>query len=239
MWYNPTLARISPIKARSLPKRRIKDDPRENSLQMYLRFNEGNGRTVFDYSKYRRDGVIYNANWGKNGVDRGLWFDGINSYVETPIFSVPNNLTFTAWAYYIDGQPTGNFGGIVCNLNGKDDYNRILVNPTTIRFEIRIVSTIYYHDATTNINLQNAWHHYVVTYNGSYVKIYLDGNRIYTKEQTGDLNWWTRKPTIGWGSISAGLYHFKGAIDEVRAYNRVLADQEIRMIYENEKNNYY
>ena len=83
-------------------------------------------------------------------------------------------------------------------------------------------------------SLSNAWHHYVATYDGSVVKLFVDGNMVYSGSQTGNLDSGAVNPTIGWGSTFSSHYHLNGLIDEIHIYNRALSEAEIRAIY-----NYY
>ena len=243
MWYNPTLARISPIKARSLPKRRIKDDPRENSLQLYLRFNEGNGRITFDSSIYRRRGVIVNASWGKNDFDRGLWFNGVNSYVQTPSFTLSGTaISIVAW--------------VNCRLQS---FVQIIINKGTqsgsqgyiILYRDFNTYNLYYQYATGSTYITKNAVNFFTGYDNQYVfvavtcdyqnkilKFYRNGQIHTTYNITDPMLFPSTYSTCYVGAKYNMLQFFKGIIDEVRLYTRILSDQEIRMIYENEKDNY-
>jgi len=201
-------------------------------------FEEASDNTVYDQSQYGRNGTIYGATRAQGKIARGFYFDGVDDYIETPIFSVQDKLTVAAWAYYIDGQPSGNYAGIISSINGNHYSNRLLLYNSIILVQLAIGGYLVNHQVSGLAGLKNVWHHYAFTYNGSHVKIYLDGRTIYTEAQTGNIDTGQYKPTIGWGSAYTNSYHFKGYIDEVRAYTRAFTDQEIRMIYENEKDNY-
>jgi len=243
MWYNPTLTRISAIKARSLPKRCIKDDPRENSLQLYLRFNEGNGRIVFDYSKYKRHGIIYNTNWGKNSVDRGLWFNGINSYVQTPSFALTGTaISILDWVNF----RTQSFTQTLLNKNYRN-------GPLGYLWLYRVAATegLTFEYATASTWASKAADSFFSGYNDRYVfvsvtcdyqnkilKFYRNG-QIHTTYDITDTMIFPSANTVCYiGSYQGSQLFFKGVIDDVGLYNRMLTDQEIRMIYENEKDNY-
>jgi hypothetical protein len=69
------------------------------------------------------------------------------------------------------------------------------------------------------------WHHLAATYNGSALKLYVDGNLVATTRASTALSSGAFPLFIGgnplWGEF------FKGTIDEVRVYNRALTDGEI------------
>ncbi|RZM22630.1 MAG: LamG domain-containing protein, partial [Pedobacter sp.] len=90
--------------------------------------------------------------------------------------------------------------------------------------------------ATLTLNpsviVNDSWHHIVFTYTGKYVSIYTDGNLSDafeldgTKIQScpgGDLR-------FGMGDIKSSSY-FKGAMDEIRIYNRQLNDNEVKSLF--------
>ena len=244
MWYNPTLARISPKKASLLPRKCIKDDPRENGLQLYLRFNEGNGRTTFDYSKYRRHGVIYNASWGKNDVDKGLWFNGINSYVQTPSFALTDTaISIMAWVNF----QIQNFWQCIVNKGSQTSsqgyiffYRR--ANDNALYYEYA-TGTSYIGKPAVNFftGYDNQFILLAVTcdYQNKILKFYRNGQLHTTYNITDPMLFPSTSSACYIGSYRGILHYFKGIIDDVRLYNRLLTDQEISMIYENEKGNYY
>ncbi|MCK4401314.1 laminin G domain-containing protein, partial [bacterium] len=85
---------------------------------------------------------------------------------------------------------------------------------------------LYYQVVGTTILTNTGWHHLAGTYDGSWMRLYVDGveegtpvNQVFTIPTTAtDL-------TIG--SWSPGSHPFHGAIDEVRIYKRALSADEI------------
>jgi hypothetical protein len=72
----------------------------------------------------------------------------------------------------------------------------------------------------------NTWTHLAVTYDGSSVRVYMNGVLVRTKSQSGTISTSTGVLRIGGNSISA--QYFSGVIDEVRIYNRALNQTEIQ-----------
>jgi concanavalin A-like lectin/glucanase superfamily protein len=72
----------------------------------------------------------------------------------------------------------------------------------------------------------NTWSHLAMTYNGSSMRLYVNGALVATRAQTGNATVSTGVLRIG-GNGVWGEY-FTGAIDEVRIYNRALSAAEIQ-----------
>lgn len=74
----------------------------------------------------------------------------------------------------------------------------------------------------------NVWHHCVYTFNGKTHRFYLDGKNVATS---------TEKPQKGspcqlmFGNYPKGNQFFKGKLDDVRIYNRVLNESEISLLF--------
>lgn len=87
---------------------------------------------------------------------------------------------------------------------------------------------------TTTTALTSAtWYHVAATYNGTQVKIYVNGQLAYTGNQTGNLTANTLPLMIG--SDQNGTNKFTGRLDEIRIYNTTLTDLEIYGLYSGPK----
>ena len=79
--------------------------------------------------------------------------------------------------------------------------------------------------ATTRPAL-NAWTHVAATYDGTTIRLYVNGAQAATKAQTGALLTSTQPLRFGgdgpWGEW------FQGSLDEIRVYNRALNATEIQ-----------
>ena len=72
----------------------------------------------------------------------------------------------------------------------------------------------------------NAWSHIAATYDGATLRLYLNGTLVSSQARTGAIATSTNPLQIGGDSIYGQF--FQGAIDEVRIYNRALAQAEIQ-----------
>jgi hypothetical protein len=72
----------------------------------------------------------------------------------------------------------------------------------------------------------NAWSHVAVTWDGSIMRLYVNGVEVANHARTGTLQTTTTPLRIG-GNSPYGEF-FLGRIDEVRIYNRALSAAEIQ-----------
>jgi Concanavalin A-like lectin/glucanases superfamily len=78
----------------------------------------------------------------------------------------------------------------------------------------------------TTANPVNTWTHVAVTYDGTIVRLYVNGTQVATRNQTGAVQTSSNPLWIG-GNQPYGEF-FNGLIDEVRVYNRALNQGEIQ-----------
>lgn len=157
-----------------------------------------------------------------------LQFDGINDYVDCGDSEAlkPNQYTIEAWVNIPSPQLAWNYGSFVI---GKE-FN-------TSGYGIAIGSrepAIYHSDGSgwyrihSNVNISlNEWHHIAGSYDGSTVKIYVDGSlRNMANHQFANTN---LNLFIGaWNDGGTPSRLFKGTIDEVRIWNIARTEAEIQ-----------
>jgi concanavalin A-like lectin/glucanase superfamily protein len=80
-----------------------------------------------------------------------------------------------------------------------------------------------YARGTAKLALTPTWTHLATTYDGSRIRLYVNGRLVATTTQRGPL-------VTGSGALTIGNYcgdRFDGLIDEVRVYDRALSASEI------------
>jgi len=86
---------------------------------------------------------------------------------------------------------------------------------------------------TNDVN--GIWHHVAGTFDGSNIKLYIDGQLVATKAHAGSIKTNTKKLLFGAseaGAITTTEYYYTGRIDEVRIYSRALSQAEILYLAE-------
>ena len=91
---------------------------------------------------------------------------------------------------------------------------------------LQVSSPIKYNDGK--------WHYVLLTYNGSLLRLDLDGKQISTKNTNGAIPDTAGEQPLRIGANSLDKDKFyNGSIDEIRIWNRGLTDSEISQIYTN------
>jgi hypothetical protein len=209
----------------------------------YWNFEDVSGTTVYDKSTYGNNGVLKNGvkiNSSINSMIRGKYavFDGIDDYVEissSKELEVPKTITISSWINWRgDGDDLQNIftnGGWTNALrvvnDGSSDQNKIL-------FQLNINGSTKYLYSNTLIN-PNLWYNIIGIYNGSAMKIYINGILDSELNATGNIKIYPYDNYIG---TEYSNYYFNGSIDEVMIFNRSLTENEIKSLYNGNINKY-
>jgi hypothetical protein len=119
-----------------------------------------------------------------------------------------------AWYGNFQDLPVNEAFGISMNSNGKVGlYGQLVDQPVA---------------SSPAINDGN-WHHVALSYDGTTVRIYVDGVKVQENTRTLNTQYGTNPLYIGiWDpSITNNLKLFKGEMDEFRLWNRALTNSEI------------
>lgn len=151
-----------------------------------------------------------------------LSFDG-NSYVSVPhsdSLNLSNQLTIECW-FTVQGTSINDWIGIVCKLDASSvSYSGYFFGlGRTSTYPNWIVFYIYPSGENMNYSFTptlNQWYNLAVTYNGSIMKMFLDGNLIQEKAATSLIASNTFPLTIGGQNGNFWNRNLNGKIDEVR-----------------------
>lgn len=198
-------------------------------------FNEGSGDRCFNLNAFNNHGTIIGAVWGTGHSGSTLIFDGDADYVTLPSnpvdLSNPHSIccylytadhaytssgydqrainfydTSTSWVNVgNDSNSTkaiyvsGNFGGTVDNLTSDNVYE------------------------------QNEWVFVVYTWDGSNIRLYVNG--ILQSEDGANSNGATAGYKIGARNGVGAPGYWKGGIDTVYAYSQQLSEDKIQWLH--------
>ena len=190
------------------------------------RFDEGTGTLVRDSSGYRNDGAATDLSWVDGRIGKAGSFNGSSSYVncENDGSLMPTSeITVESWIY-----PTSFSGAIhEDNIASNEDNGYCLRTGNGYpNFVIRGAGNWREAISEEQININN-WYHLIGTFNGTQVKIYVNGILKRTLDYSGSITASTTDLFIGRFGYSAERW-FTGLIDEVRIYNRALSAEEIK-----------
>lgn len=80
-----------------------------------------------------------------------------------------------------------------------------------------------------NVN-DGAWHHVGGTYDGSTIKVWVDGVALISQAASGSINLGNHLVNIAQNAQQASRW-FDGLIDDARVYNRALSDAEMETVF--------
>ncbi len=211
----------------------VTDTP--DGLLAYYRFDEGAGTSAADASGNGNNGTLFNGPvWTTGKINSALSFDGVNDYVEVPnsaSINPVNFVTVSAWIYPTAPGQSNDSKIIVKRHQTLANDNYSLGFTSGSRPEARIVIGGSMKSIYGPVLSLNAWHHLVGVYNGSTLKLYVNGTEVNSIAASGSLDTSTYPLRIGTRAVDPVNRYFKGSIDEVRVYNRALSEQEVQSLY--------
>lgn len=189
-------------------------------------FNEGAGSTVADASGHGNTGNIVGASWTNQGrYAGGLLFNGSSlvTVSDSNSLDLTNGMTLEAW---VSMSTSGGWTTAVLKEQSTDLSYALLAGSGSDNPGVYIY-TAGQQSATTIPSLAlNTWTHLAGTYNGSMLRLFVNGNQVATQLISAPIMASGGPLRIG-GNAIWGEY-FLGIIDEVRVYNRALSQSEIQ-----------
>jgi hypothetical protein len=209
---------LEPLEDRTVP-----------SLVAAYAFNEGSGSTAADASGTGNTGTIAGATWAAGKFDQALAFNGTSSWVTvagSSSLNLTTGMTLEAWVRPTAAAPDWTAavikerpGGLAYALYAADGAGK----PPAGYINQDGADV---HATGPAVLPLNTWTHLAATYDGSTIRLYVNGSQVASTARTGAITTSTSPLRIGGDSVW-GEY-FTGLIDEVRVYNRALSQTEIQ-----------
>ncbi len=190
-------------------------------------FDEGSGSSVADASGNGNTGTVSGATWVTSGKFGGaLQFNGSSARVNVPnaaSLQLTTGMTLEAW---VDPSTVQQLWRDVI-YKGNDNYYLEATSSNASKPDGGLIAGGTYGDAYGTAALPaNTWSYLAETYDGSNLRLYVNGSLVATTAHTGSITTSTNQLQIGGDSIY-GQY-FAGMIDEVRIYNTALTATQIQ-----------
>ena len=207
-----------------------------NGLIAWWKFDETSGTVAYDSSGNGNDGNLTNGpTWVTGKIGGALSFDGIDDYFEVSSrkWGIDNLLSLSLW-YKIESTTSGAAFSLGSSL--LENEILLMLNPN-IKF--------YHHKSHQNWALLQTssqislWSHFVGLFSNGFasdqMKLFVNGNSVNAEYSTSgspallsDIE--DRKLKIGHRVNNSNAY--KGLIDDVRIYDRVLTTAEVQALYQ-------
>lgn len=218
------------LDAKSIRDMAVQEDPAlSNGLVLNYQFDDTKGDKVVDSSSQHNDGTYGgNASLVKEGkVGGALNLDG-NGFVKLPdkLFKGMNAITIGTWVKFTAN--TNPWWQRIFDF-GKDDKSFFFLAKNKC-LNINVNSKVE-GPAANGIFPDNQWTYVAVTYDGSSMKLYQDGEVVGTaaaSDKLTDLEDSTQN-FIGKSKFAADAL-LQAKVDDFRVYNRALSQDEIKAI---------
>jgi hypothetical protein len=190
-------------------------------------FGEGAGTTTVDASGNGNTGTITAASWSTQGrAGNALSFNGTGSVVRvasSASLNLTTGMTLSAWV-----RPAASQTGWRTILQRQADAYFLTASsdqPGRPAGGGTLGGSVQYVSGPT-ANPLNTWTHVALTYDGSALRLYVNGTQAASRAAGGAIQTTTNPLWVG-GNQPYGEY-FNGLIDEVRVYNRALPQADIQ-----------
>jgi len=206
--------------------------PGTDNLVGWWKLDDAAGATAQDSSGHGNTGTLINmsptSDWvaGKSGA--ALHFDGVDDYIDCgngdSLRITGKQMSISAW---IKLEVPEDWSAIAMKTTTGDwvDGYGLYAQANSVNFYV----SNYENEAVKFFTPDDQWHHVVGTYDGSELRIWLDGVEGIARRYTGTISNADHSFEIGRGADDA--YNFAGTIDDVRVYNVALTDDEVLSLF--------
>jgi large repetitive protein len=200
-----------------------------------------------DSSLLSNDGTPYNGTAfstnAKIGTQAGS-FDGVNDgvkIVDTPVFQAMQYMSVGGWIKPGRIASSGTRQSILSFKEGNSPNVGSVLSlpedaPNKIRYWVQVNGTWQSATGSTIIAANADWYHVAGTYDGNYIKVYvngvLDGQSLFPGVMTNAAGSDTSTITIG-AQASNTVHYYQGLLDDIKIYNRALSATEVMEQYRN------
>ena len=191
--------------------------------------NAGYQYLIFSQSGYVLDGNMHNAVWVDGLTGEAIAFNGLNSYVSVPNsadFKLTTQVSMEAWVYAGDQKTAkiiekGDWNGQGLGQDKWQGWQADIVTASGQKYSV---------DWGQGRPALNTWYHVAYTYDGSNLRIYVNGVECNSLAASGSLKVNTLPISIG--SDAGTQKFFNGTIDQARIYNSALTADQILAHYD-------
>lgn len=168
-------------------------------------------------------------------TEYSLQLNGSSQYVDCgndSYFDLTNNLTVEAWIYPTDFKASSTRNTIASKVywTSTNTYGwsfRYGSSSGTLELNISTGGNNWVNCTATGALTINTWQHVAATYNGSVMKLYVNGIEVKSTNVTANIPTTTKKLCIGAIDLSTDMRYMTGKIDEVRIWKVARTASEI------------
>lgn len=207
------------------------------ALVGHWKFDDGTGTSAADSSGNNYTGTLVNTPTWSAGLigSNSILFGGNSSSQKVTTSGTSANNLDTAGSFSIWGNKTSDgqtYNVMMSNGNYATDRNGVIFDWRTefLNYEVCSASAVI----TGSISVPNftpgGWHHAVITWDGSFIKVYADGVLVINNNQTITPVTTVYDVVIG-SDTNYGSAYFYGYLDDARLYSHALTQDEVHALY--------
>ena len=227
-----------PVRMPRFGHRVDKTDPILRGCVGWWPLNDGAGTKAKDISAYSNDFTnTGGVTWGATDKGTAADFNGTSgTYIRggTSLLASPSAITVSAWAK-LDTYNSSTGHGIVSRWGSGSSGNQFLLYYPAFsngpRFFVTNSSTNYIaQSSTSSTGFTGRYVHFVGTWDGTDVKLYIDGTEDATTTGPASVNS-GNSDYIEIGNYVVNSFCMDGQIQNVRVYDRALTATEVSRLY--------
>ncbi|HII68932.1 TPA: LamG domain-containing protein, partial [Candidatus Woesearchaeota archaeon] len=196
----------------------------DTGLESYYSFDSGDASDSIG----NRHGIINSAVSSQGKIGQGMQFDGAsNINLGNSNFGITNAFSAVFWVNF-DTTAYSPGTSIIENGYMSRPFS-IDVSANKLYFDVATISvtTRIYSSSTISTG---EWVHIAVTYGDGYQRIYINGARAASTQNSGDIRIEGSSMYVG-GMPDNFMSMLNGKIDELRIYSRALTEEEVESLY--------
>lgn len=204
----------------------------DDSLVLYLTFDEGKGKEASDSSKYVNKGTLEGGTEWKDGkYGKAVLFSSEGDQVvvqNSESLNIEGKITIMAWSKINAWNGAGDqWVGKGAHASKPSCYGLMVYQSANVYFMLGDGGAR--HDLITpNLPDTGEWQHVAATYDGKIMRYYLNGEISVEKEDKFAFKGVNELPVVIGAGVQRPQYVFNGIIDEVAIFNRALEPIEIK-----------
>jgi hypothetical protein len=168
------------------------------------------------------------------GAGGCIFFDGTSHYIAVPHSNSLNSATaLTLEAWILPGSfGSNNYDNVIIGKdgwgNGPQGYTLRCGGNGALSFNFG-TGIGWQEVVVPNVLQTQTWHHVAATFDGSVMRLYVNGMQVGTTNYTGSISSGTYDLNIGRIPYTlTGPRHFSGELDEIRVWRTALSQSTIR-----------
>jgi concanavalin A-like lectin/glucanase superfamily protein/PA14 domain-containing protein/peptidase C25-like protein/BACON domain-containing protein len=203
---------------------------RPQTLVSYWQLDETSGTMANDAAGDNDGTLMGDPTWQPSGgkIEGALDFDGLDDYVSLPNILNPAYDSFSVFAWVKLDAKEGTITQTILQQEGMNGRNWLSRISSSDKLHCYLGGESTFSDTAVFANT-GEWHHVGLTYNGTTLKIYIDGqeeasNDVTAESATGNMRLGAH------AAPSSDREYWSGLIDDVRFYNYSLNAVQIKSV---------